>query len=936
MNLLHTANRILKISLFVVFLFIFRMNVSGQEKPVTLSKSYNNLIFSNFVKEVEKNYKVHFYYVPSAIPDITIEVSADSVLLPDVLKQNLTKAGFNASFDENGNIFIFKEQEIKTELPVDFFKSKLTNVEVDDRDSLMNNDTGKFFRTSNEYLARTFIIGTRKEGVILNKAKITGTVKSAEDGAPIPGATIYVKELETGAVTDNTGLFQFTVPKGKYSLQIRSVGFEEEKCKIEVLSNGTLNLTLAKKVILMNEVTITSQANHNVRGLQMGFERMTIKEIKEVPVVLGERDIIKIALLLPGVKNSGEGSNGFNVRGSPADQNMFYINNVPVYNTSHLFGFFSAFNPDVVSDFTLYKSNIPLKYGGRLASIFEIKARQGNQKDFGLRGGISPITTRIMTEIPIVKEKVNFMIGFRSTYSDWILQFINVPEVNQSSGQFGDLVSNLSIQANKNNQFNIFTYASYDKISLASKVNNDYSNMGISGSWFHTFNPKHEFDFNLIFYKYNFKEENYDYPFSAYSTDYQLDHQEINARFNYRLNNRNTLSYGFSSVLYVLDNGKYAPLNDESMVEPVELGTEQALESGIFVDDEWKISPKLTISAGLRYNDYSVLGEGDVIRYQDNSPKTIENIIDTLHFSKNEIIKSYQDLNYRISANYLLKPDLSVKFSFNKLSQYIFMLSNTTAIAPSDKWKLCDYNIEPLRGSQISLGFYSNFGGGKIETSVEGYYKIVDNLPEYKDGAQFVANTHPEQDILQGDLDAYGLEFMIRKTTGKLNGWVNYSYSSSKVIVNNEITGEQTNFGKKYPANYDQPHSVNIVANYKFSKRLSISGSVVYSTGRPATYPTSVYYLDGQRIISYSARNEYRIPDYFRTDLSLIFEGNLKKKKAVHGSWIFSIYNLTGRNNAYSVYFKSENGIVRGYKMSIFATPIFSVTYDFKLGNYAN
>ena len=300
------------------------------------------------------------------------------------------------------------------------------------------------------------------------------------------------------------------------------------------------------------------------------------------------------------------------------------------------------------------------------------------------------------------------------------------------------------------------------------------------------------------------------------------------------------------------------------------------------------------------------------------------------------MVKGYGGLDVRLSAKYLITPELSVKASYNTLHQYIFMLSNTIALSPTDKWKLASYNIKPMYGDQFSLGFYSNLLSERLEVSVEGYYKNVHDLVEYKDGAELVVNKHPEQDVLQGELESYGVEFMLRKPSGRINGWINYTYSRSLVLVNNPVTGEQNNYGIQYPANYDKPHSVNLVANYKISKRVSISGNIVYSTGRPITYPTSIYYQDGQKILNYSLRNEYRIPDYFRTDVSVKVEGNLKKRKWLHGSWIFSIYNLTGRENAYSVYFRTEEGFIRGYKLSIFAVPIFSVTYDFKLGNYAD
>jgi hypothetical protein len=319
----------------------------------------------------------------------------------------------------------------------------------------------------------------------------------------------------------------------------------------------------------------------------------------------------------------------------------------------------------------------------------------------------------------------------------------------------------------------------------------------------------------------------------------------------------------------------------------------------------------------------------------DGKPRAPENIMDTVYYSNNQIVKSYNGLDYRFAATYLINPDMSVKASYNRLHQYIFMLTNTIALAPTDKWKLADYYIEPMVGDQFSLGFYTNLGKKRmLEVSIEGYYKKVKNLVEYKDGANLVVNQYPERDILQGKLNSYGIEIMLKKTYGRLNGWVNYTYSRSLVQVVDENTGEFNNFGIEYPANWDKPHAFNIVANYKISKRLSFSADIVYSTGRPITYPTAIYYQDGQQILHYSLRNEYRLPDYFRVDASVILEGNLKKKKFLHGSWIFSVYNLTSRKNAYSIYFTTDGGHIQGYKLSIFGVPIFSLTYDFKLGNY--
>ncbi len=901
-----------------------------------LNQKYNNLVWTDFVEKIESNFEVRFYYDPDSMPDINILVKSSPAYLKNVLAKNFGPYDLKISFDNNGNIFLTKGQALITSLPEIFFEFNFEETEETDTLEPTTKQENNFLKTSDAYVARSLIVGTKKEGIHSSRAEISGYVYSLKDSLPIIGATVYMPDLETGAATNDKGFYTLTVPKGKNTMNFRSIGFEEKKYKVEVLSGGHLDIYLPGSVFLIDEVEISAQSHHNVRGVQMGFEKLTIKDIKEIPVVLGEKDIIKVAVLLPGVQQVGEGSAGFNVRGSPADQNLFRLGNIPIYNTSHLFGFFSAFNPDAISDFTLYKSNIPAKYGGRLSSIFAITPKQGNNQKFSARGGISPITARILVEGPAIKDKLNYTVGLRSTYSDWVLQFVTDPDVKNSKANFGDAIINLSYQIDNKNQLKLLSYYSFDNISLASKVDNNYSNAGVSMSWFHTFNASHEFNLSLAYGKYNFGEDNYEYNLAAYSLDYQLEHYEADLDFSLTTYNKHTITYGINSVLYKIDNGNQLPLNEASQIIPLDLGKQKGTELAVYLGDEWKVFPNLTVYGGLRYNYYAYLGANTVFNYKENYPKKPENIIDTLVFSNNQIIQDYSGLDLRLAATYLINPDLSVKLSYNNLHQYIFMLSNTVALSPTDKWQLCNNNIEPMTGNQFSLGLYSNLVNPAFEVSVEGYYKNVHNLVEYKDGANLVVNEHPEMDVLQGELDSYGIELMVKKPFGKLNGWVNYTYSSATVVVDNKISGEQNNFGQPYPANYDKPHSFNLVASFKASKRLRFSGNVVYSTGRPITYPTAIYYQDGQKILNYSLRNEYRIPDYFRIDLALTIEGNLKRNKFLHGSWIISVYNLTGRKNAYSVYFKSENGEINGYKLSIFGAPIFSVTYDFKLGNYDN
>lgn len=929
------VNNIRNIGILCLWLLLQPI-VYGQENDYIIDKSYNQLSWKEFTLKVQNTFPVQFFYNSDSIPDFKVEVRSEGLSLKTVLEANFSPLKINFVFDNSGNIFLSREI-ISTSFPDDLF---LTIFEEEGQleDSIVARPDvdSEFLQTKKEYVPKKVVIGSRKQGLKITHATVSGFVRNAEDESPIVNGNIYIEELQDGVTTDENGFYSIKLKKGTYTLAVSSLESEMVKYKMELLSNGNLNIELDPQLFLLDEFVVSSDKEHNVRGSQMGFEKLTTKTIKEVPVVLGEKDIIKVALLLPGVQTVGEGSSGFNVRGSPADQNLFYINTVPIYNSSHLFGFFSAFNSDAVSDFSLLKSNIPASYGGRLSSIFDISAKSGNMQHFSAQGGISPITARLVVEGPFKKEKSSYMVGLRSTYSDWILKMAKDPDIKNSSAYFGDAIANFTIKPNAKNEIKLCTYYSYDDANIAGLTQNTYQNLGASIGWNHLIKEKHSLSLNFTTGNYEFEEQNMEYDQFAYKESFDLSHNEFKASFTLRPNEKHAVTFGLNSILYDLAKGDFLPLDEGSSIIPKQFEPERGIESGFFISDQWDISPALQINAGLRFNTYSYLGPKTVYAYGEGLPKTLGTITDTLYFGNNDVIKTYNGLDYRLGARFAISDNLSLKGSYTRIHQYVFMLTNTIAISPTDEWKLCDYNIEPMIGDQVSLGVYSNIVSEILEVSVEGYFKNVKNLVEYKDGAEMVANEIPEIDVIQGNLKAYGIEFMIKKPLGRLSGWINYTYSRAMVKAFDDITGEENNFGNPYPANYDKPHALNFVANYWLTKRLSVSGNIVYSTGRPITYPTAIYYQNGMKLINYSVRNEYRLPDYFRIDLSVNIEGNLKARKFAHGSWNISVYNLLGRKNAYSVYFKSENGQIKGYKLSIFGSPIFSVTYNFKLGNYDN
>lgn len=901
--------------------------------------AYNNLKWNEFVNEIETNNNIRLFYNQQDIPDFRVSIDEDNQALKNVLDNNLKAFNLYAS-EINPNTFVItKDTTVQTNLAANFFTNKSEAAEAS-RTTLtaISEAEQPFIKTSTEFIPETIIIGSKSKDDRSKNATIRGIAKDNLTGEPIIGANIIDRNSGKGVVTNSNGYYEMNLEKGNHVLLVSSINIKEKKIEIELLSDGVLDLVLEEQVIMLEGVTITGQSTNKVKGTQMGLEKLTTKSVKKIPLAFGEKDIIKVALLLPGVQTVGEGSAGFNVRGSPTDQNLFYINNVPIYNTSHVTGFFSAFNSDAIDEFSLYKSNIPVNYGGRLSSIFDIKIKQGNKNNITANGGISLITGRILVEGPIKKDKSSFLVGVRSTYSDWAIDMMfKDQDIKDSKANFADAVTNFSFQINDNNLLNVFFYYSYDKMDLvATKTKYDYVNFGFSINWKYFFKQKHTFELSIAHSLYDFSKEEAEVEFSAFKQNYKLEHSEIKVNFNIKPNKNHTIIAGINSTLYRINRGSKLPLTDASLIKELHLGTEKGLESGIYLSDEWDITPKLALNAGIRYNIYASLGPQKVYEYADGLPKIEENIVDSLFFDNNKFAKTYSGLDFRAAVKYNISEDVSIKLSYNRMHQYIYMLSNTIAVSPDYTWKLVDYNTKPIIGDQFSAGFFSNISSNALEVSVEAYYKKVENLVEIKDGKEFLLNKYIEQSTLQGDMKAYGIELMIKKNTGDFTGWINYTYSHTSILVDSEFSENRINYGESYPSNYDKPHAFNLVASYNFSRRLSMSTNVVYSTGRPITYPTAYYYYNGIRIFNYSKRNEYRIPDYFRIDLSFTLEGNLRKHKLAHGSWTFSIYNLLGTNNPYSIYFKQEEGKIKGYKLSIFAAPIFSLTYNFKLGNYEN
>jgi hypothetical protein len=699
---------------------------------------------------------------------------------------------------------------------------------------------------------------------------------------------------------------------------------------VMLYSDGRLDIELEEDITPLKEVVIESERDVRVAGVQMGLEKLDIRTMKQMPLALGETDIMKVILTLPGVQTVGEGTVGLNVRGGATNQNLILFNDATIYNPSHLFGFFSTFNPDVLKNVELYKSGINAEYGGRLSSVLDVSSREGNLKKFAGSGGISPITGRLSLEGPIIKDRTSFLVGARSTYSDWILSRLKTKELNNSEASFYDLNAILSHKINDKNNVYLSGYLSKDRFKLNSDTAYSYSDRNASVKWKHIINNKLFGVFTGGYSHYSYTISSDGNPVNAFNMDFNIQQTNGKIDFSYFPSAKHTINAGVSTIRYSLSPGNLQPRGAESLIIPDVLQSEQGMESGIYAGDQFEITPNLSVYGGIRYSLYQFLGPKDILTYTPNLPKEESTIQDTVAYASGKSIATYHGAEPRVSLRYSLSRSSSVKISYNRMRQYIQMLSNTTAIAPTDTWKLSDANIRPQIGDQISAGFYKNLKGNMIELSVEGYYKKMTNSIDFKNSAVLLLNHHIETDLINAEGKAYGIELMAKKSSGKVNGWVTYTYSRSWLRSKGSSASETVNSGKFYPSSYDKPHAVNFIGNYKFSRRVNVSFNVIYSTGRPITLPLAKYDLGGSKRLYYSERNQYRIPDYFRTDFSVNIEGNHKVRKLAHSSWTFAVYNLTGRQNAYSVFFVADNGKINGYKLSIFGRPIPTITYNFK------
>jgi hypothetical protein len=777
---------------------------------------------------------------------------------------------------------------------------------------------------------RLYTIGSPGNTTGKPNATIGGYIREVKTGEPIVGAAVYIERPSIGVITDQYGYYSLSLPKGRHTLKVSGIGMKDVSRQILLYSDGSFSITMEEFIPSLKSVVVVSEKHSNVLKPEMGVERLSIKTLKQVPVVFGETDVLRVILSLPGVTSVGEASTGFNVRGGSADQNLILFNESTIYNPSHFFGFFSAFNPDVIKGVELYKSGIPEKYGGRLSSVLDVTTRDGNTQKLSGNAGIGLLTSKLTLEGPLVKNKSSFIIAGRTTYSNWLLKKIPNEAYKNSEAHFQDANLILNHSLGTNDKLFFTGYISNDGFKLKNDTAYSYGNMNMNLKWKHNFNTRFHSIITAGVDHYDYSITTERNKLNAYKMAFSVNQFHGRIDFNYAPSARHNFNFGMNSIYYKIQPGSLKPNGEQSIIVPNLLAPEQGLESAVYFGDRFEISPRISVSAGIRYSLFNYMGERKVYSYSANVPRSTSSIKDSILYKSGEIIQNYHGPEYRASARFLINSNSSVKISYNSLRQYLHMLSNTTAISPTDIWKLSDPNIKPQNGYQLSAGYYRNLKLNTIETSIELFYKQMNNFLDFKSGATLLLNHFIETEVINTKGQSYGVEFLIKKTTGKFNGWLSYTYSRSFLKMDDPIAGELINEGNFYPANFDKPHNLNIISNYRFSHRFSISLNVIYNTGRPITLPLSIFNLGGAPRLLYSERNQYRIPDYFRTDLSCNIESNHKIKQKTHNSWSLGVYNITGRENAYSIYFVQQQGTVKGYKLSIFGTLIPFITYNIR------
>lgn len=893
------------------FILIFFLNSELLAQPIQekrINGKFQKVNLQEFFNALEKDYNIHFYYRTEWVKTYVVNQEFKDAPLIQVLNLLFDRQPLSFRFFQNNSVVIFPKGS-------------------DGRQKIGADEP------------QILIIGDPMNEGRYNSALIKGKVLDGKNTEPLAGAVVFHPQTGIGTTTNATGTFELDLPTGDHTLQVSFMGYEILSQQIKLIENGTVNFELFEESHNLEEVTVMGDDTKATKA-QMSMVKVNSRIMKELPVLMGEADVIKSVVMMPGVKSVGEMSSGFNVRGGNNDQNLILMDGAPVFNTSHLFGFFSMINPDAVKDVTLFKGGIPASYGERISSIMDVQLKEGNTENLKFYGGVGLINSRFTLEGPFVKKKKStFLIGGRSTYSDWIMRQSRNAQFMNSVAHFYDVNGTLNLSLGENNTLKLMGYLSNDVFNLNSNSLYTYGNTIGSLNWKMNLSKQVISNLSLAYSKYNFNldQQDPDLPDDDYRLITGLKYGSAKYILSWLPNEKHRINTGFQAIGYKIRPGEIEAITTPTNVVHEKVADEQAIELGVFADDDIELSASTALNIGLRYARFMSMGPATVLNYDPNQTINSGSVTDSTVFGNWETAKMYHGIEPRLALKLDLSSGGSVRMSYQRIHQFMNQISNTSVMSPADFWKSSDAHILPLVSDQFALGLFKTPQKGLFETSAEVYYKKLQNLSEYKNGAILVMNHHVEADLINANGYAYGLELYAKKNSGRLNGWVSYTYSRTMRKTDNRFPDEVVNAKKYYPSVYDKPHDLSTVMNYQISRRWRFSGNFVLSSGRPVTLPELKYTYGGKQVVYYSDRNKYRMPPYHRMDVSITLDENLRRKRMWKGSWTFSVYNLYGRKNPYSVFYRKDPSIQQTdknqyaiYKLSVIGVPVPSITYNFK------
>jgi hypothetical protein len=891
--------------LFLLTIFVSGSLISNAQnfEEIRIKGIHGQKPLPEFLAEIETSEHIKFFYIEEWLNQLFVDESFNGLLLKQGIDQVLTGTDITWYFLFDYAVIFSKDPKQAMERQRLLRQASISRKQIDKH-----------------------VIGDQKQSRPNAKYTLSGTVVNRTTGSRMAGVVIHVNERPV-ATTDITGEYKLMLPAGNHVISFHYVNFVDQILDLGIYKNGVIDVSLEDTPTLLEEVVISDQAIVNVG---IGQTTLQTRDLKRLPSFVGEIDVIKQLQTQAGVTTVGEVATGFNVRGGGVDQNLILYDGTPVFNTSHALGFFTAFNAEAIDKVKFYRAGIPAEYGGRVSSVLSLTSREGPMDKWRGSAGIGIISSNFNIGGPIKRDTTAILASIRTSYSNWMLRAVqsNYKNLRRSHVAFYDGSLKFTHKFNAGTKLTFSGYVSNDEFSLANDTLYSWNNMAASLRLDKSFGSKLYSSVTLAMGQYGYSMHEDD-PELAFDLSYQISYPSL--KIDFTRDGPHELSFGLQNTLYNFEPGRLKPGSPESDVRNIEMDVERSIESACYFSDGFYPTQNLYIEAGMRLSMFNRIGPGKVYRYEPGQPLEPRNITDSTIYGDNEIMNTYFGYEPRLSMRYVLSPNASVKFAYNRVYQYVHMITNTAAVTPVDIWQSSNTYFKPQIGDQASLGYYRNMADNSVEFFVEGYYKIVNNILDFKDGASLILNDKLETALLKGVGKSYGVEISATKIKGKLLGTVNYAYSRSLRQVNGDAPSEQINDGHMYPANYDQPHIVNLNWRYSISRRHFFSGNFTYHTGRPFSLPMSIYEVDGVAVADYSLRNQYRLSSYHRLDLAFIIEGNHRRRKLFDGTWVVSLYNVYSRKNAYSVFFEQiPSGNFAAHKLSVIGSIIPSVSYNVK------